>query len=71
MTRTHNDIQLSRISRVSHPRATIWATLLLVVVFLGFGVWAQAHISEPSYAASLPGSPADPAYINSAYVEQQ
>jgi len=29
-----------RLSRISHPRATLWAMALLVVVFLGFGVWA-------------------------------
>ena len=31
-----------RLSRVSHPRGSIWAMLLLVVVFLGFGVVAEA-----------------------------
>lgn len=31
-----------RLSRVSHPRASLWAMLLLVVVFLGFGVVAEA-----------------------------
>lgn len=35
-----------RLSRVSHPRASLWAMLLLVVVFLGFGVVAEACL-EP------------------------
>ena len=39
-----NNIRFSRVSRVSHPRATLLGTILLVVVFLGFGVWAQAHV---------------------------
>lgn len=42
----NHDIRLARISRVSHPRATIWAAILLVVVFLGFGVWAEAHVED-------------------------
>ena len=33
-----------RLSRVSHPRATGWAVALLVVVFLAFGLWAEAAI---------------------------
>ncbi len=37
---THN----IRMSRISHPRATLWAITLLVVVFLGFGVLAEAAI---------------------------
>ena len=31
-----------RLSRIRYPRANLWATTLLVVVFLGFGLWAQA-----------------------------
>ena len=36
-----------RMSRISHPRATLWAMALLVVVFLAFGVLAEAalHLS--------------------------
>jgi hypothetical protein len=33
-----------RLSRISHPRATFWAIALLVVVFLGFGVFAEAAL---------------------------
>jgi len=33
-----------RLSRISHPRATFWAMALLVVVFIGFGVWAEAAL---------------------------
>lgn len=33
-----------RLSRISHPRATAWAMTLLIVVFLGFGLWAEAAI---------------------------
>lgn len=35
-----------RLSRVSHPRGSIWAMLLLIVVFLGFGVFAEACLIE-------------------------
>ncbi len=31
-----------RLSRISHPRATAWAVALRVVVFLTFGVFAEA-----------------------------
>jgi len=31
-----------RLSRISHPRATFWAVTLLIVVFLSFGLWAEA-----------------------------
>jgi hypothetical protein len=37
---THN----IRLSRISHPRATFWAITLLIVVFVGFGIWAQASV---------------------------
>jgi hypothetical protein len=37
-----------RMSRLSHPRATVLAILLLAVVFLLFGLFASAV--EPSYA---------------------
>lgn len=37
-----------RMSRLSHPRATILAMVLLAVVFLLFGLFASAV--EPSYA---------------------
>lgn len=33
-----------RLSRVSHPRATLWAIALLIIVFVGFGVLAQTSI---------------------------
>ena len=31
-----------RLSRISYPRANVWAMVLLVAVFLSFGIWAQA-----------------------------
>ncbi len=33
-----------RLSRISHPRASLWAMILLLVVFLGFGLAAQAYV---------------------------
>ncbi len=33
-----------RLSRISHPRSNLWAMLLLVVVFLCFGLVAQAYV---------------------------
>jgi hypothetical protein len=33
-----------RLSRISHPRATLWAMALLIIVFLGFGIWAEASL---------------------------
>ncbi len=33
-----------RMSRITHPRGTLSATLLLIVVLLGLGVAAQAAI---------------------------
>ncbi len=33
-----------RLSRISYPRATWWAMLLLVAVFLLFGLWAEASL---------------------------
>ncbi|MDA1076345.1 MAG: hypothetical protein O3A63_16520 [Proteobacteria bacterium] len=35
----------NRLSRITHPRSTPIAMILLFVVFLGFGIWAQAHDS--------------------------
>ncbi len=50
-----NNIRFSRISRIAHPRATVWAIVLLVVVFLGFGVWAQAHVMDaPAFTPEAP-----------------
>ena len=37
-----------RMSRLSHPRATVLAMILLAVVFLMFGMFATAV--EPSYS---------------------
>ncbi len=34
-----------RLSRVSHPRATLWAVALLIIVFLGFGIWAETSVT--------------------------
>ncbi len=33
-----------RLSRISHPRASLWAMALLAVVFVAFGVWAEASV---------------------------
>ena len=33
-----------RLSRISHPRASLWAMALLAVVFAAFGVWAEAAV---------------------------
>ena len=35
-----------RLSRIGHPRATWWAVALLVVVFLGLGLWAEAYLPD-------------------------
>ena len=35
-----------RFSRISHPRATVWSLALLVIFFLGFGVWVEACTPE-------------------------
>ena len=41
-----------RLSRIAHPRATFWAALLLVVVFLSFGVVAEASMATDVICAS-------------------
>lgn len=41
-----------RLSRVSHPRATFWAILLLTLVFLGFGLAAEAFVPPATLAGS-------------------
>ena len=33
-----------RLSRISYPRATLWAMILLALVFLGFGLLAEAYV---------------------------
>ena len=43
-----------RLSRVSHPRATLMAIILLAAVFLLFGMFASA--AQPDYAPALGGS---------------
>ncbi len=35
-----------RLSRVSYPRGTWWVMLLLALVFLTFGIWAEACLPE-------------------------
>jgi hypothetical protein len=42
-----------RLSRISHPRATVWAMALLVVVFLGFGIWAEAAMPTINTSAAM------------------
>ena len=34
-----------RLSRISHPRATVWAMTLLILVFVGFGLFAEAAMA--------------------------
>ena len=51
-----------RLSRISYPRATWWAMLLLVAVFLLFGLWAEASLpaaqtSATDWQTSLAGVP--------------
>ena len=43
-----------RLSRISHPRATIWGLALVAVVFLAFGAWAEvfAPIAEQAPTAA-------------------
>ena len=36
-----------RLSRISHPRATIWALALVAAVFLAFGAWTDARATGP------------------------
>lgn len=33
-----------RLSRIGHPRATLWAMALLALVFLALGLWAEAYL---------------------------
>ncbi|NKC01135.1 MAG: hypothetical protein GKR90_21930 [Pseudomonadales bacterium] len=40
-----------RLSRISHPRGSIWALLLIVIAFLGFGVVAEACLPEATSAS--------------------
>lgn len=40
-----------RMSRITHPRASIWAAVLLVVVFLSFGAVAAACLPEQNAAS--------------------
>ena len=51
---THTDygptVNEIRLSRLSHPRATLMAMVLLATVFLLFGVFASAI--EPSHSAA-------------------
>lgn len=51
-----------RLSRISYPRATWWAMLLLVAVFLLFGLWAEASLpaaqtNATDWQTSLAGVP--------------
>ena len=56
----HNNI---RLSRISHPRATLMGFALLIAVFLVFGLWAQVSYPELSHASmfmdSSNGEPAN------------
>lgn len=57
----HNNI---RLSRISHPRATLLGVALLFAVFMLFGLWAQVFHPEwmqvstqPPQSSSLMDSP--------------
>ena len=52
-----------RLSRISHPRATLWAMLLLALVFLCFGLVAEAYVpaGEPVDAGSAGFAAGQPA----------
>ena len=41
---------MTRISRISAPRATFAAVALLVVAMLGFGILAEAELGEAALA---------------------
>ncbi len=42
-----------RLSRIYQPRATVWAMALLTIVFLGFGIWAEATMPAADSSALL------------------
>ena len=44
-----------RLSRISYPRATLWAMILLTIVFLSFGLVAQAYVPALEPAVGGPG----------------
>ena len=55
-----------RLSRITHPRATLWAMILLALVFLSFGLFAQARtIAQASTFASarMPGQANTPGRV--------
>lgn len=35
-----------RLSRISHPRGNLWAVILLITVFMSFGVVAQVCLHD-------------------------
>ena len=43
-----------RLSRIAYPRATWAAFILLATVFLTFGLIAQAHMGDATFATSQP-----------------
>ena len=49
-SKTEPEMTSIRLSRISHPRSSFAAMLLLVVVFLGFGVVAEACSDAPGTA---------------------
>lgn len=42
-----------RLSRIYQPRATLWAMALLTIVFLGFGIWAEATLPALNASAVM------------------
>jgi len=44
----YKGIRIMRLSRISHPRGTLIAMILLAVAFLGFGLVAEAQLPAAS-----------------------
>ena len=45
-----------RLSRISHPRASLLGVALLIAVFAGFGLWAEVFHPEWMQLSSLEAS---------------
>ena len=48
---------MTRISRISAPRATVTAVVLLVVAMLGFGILAEAEFGEAEAVVATRDAP--------------
>ena len=54
-----------RLSRISHPRATLTAIILLAAVFIAFGVFADQALPDNGAADRVrTGVEIDPAWLN-------